>query len=125
MYHFEKSLYEDPDREDLNSLWWDLVERIQLVNRPPDRNEPDWAAKLHVALAPVYYHNYVLGHLTAAQLRRHLEAVVGGPFYESEIAGRYLQEAVFGPGARDDWRTTVLRATGEELNPAYFVETLQ
>jgi peptidyl-dipeptidase A len=125
MYHFEKSLYEDPDREDLNSLWWDLVERIQFVKRPPDRDEPDWAAKLHVALAPVYYHNYVLGHLTAAQLRRHLEEdVVGGPFYESEIAGRYLQEAVFGPGARDDWRTTVLRATGEELNPTYFVETL-
>ncbi len=125
MYHFEKSLYKDPDREDLNSLWWDLVERIQFVNRPPDRDEPDWAAKLHVALAPVYYHNYVLGHLTAAQLRRYLEEnVVVGPFYESEIAGRYLQEAVFGPGARDDWRTTVLRATGEELNPAYFVETL-
>jgi len=125
MYTFEKALYQDPDRQDLNSLWWDLVERIQLVNRPPDRNEPDWAAKLHVALAPVYYHNYVLGYLTAAQLRRHLEAIVGGPFYESEIAGRYLQEAIFGPGARDDWRTTVLRATGEELNPAYFVETLR
>ncbi len=126
MYHFEKSLYEDPDREDLNSLWWDLVERIQLVNRPPDRNEPDWAAKLHVALAPVYYHNYVLGYLTAAQLRRHLEEnVVGGPFYESEIAGRYLQEVVFGPGARDDWRTTVLRATGEPLNPDYFVKPLR
>jgi peptidyl-dipeptidase A len=125
MYNFEKALYQDPDRQDLNSWWWDLVERIQLVNRPPDRNEPDWAAKLHVALAPVYYHNYVLGYLTAAQLRRHLEAIVGGPFYESEIAGRYLQEAIFGPGARDDWRTTVLRATGEELNPAYFVETLR
>jgi peptidyl-dipeptidase A len=127
MYRFEKALYEDPGRasEDLNSLWWDLVEEIQLVERPPERDEPDWAAKIHVAVAPVYYHNYVLGNLTAAQLRRHLEEeVVGGPFYESELAGRYLQEAVFGPGARDDWRTTVLRATGEELNPRYFVESL-
>ena len=125
MYRFEKALYEDPDRVDLNSLWWDLVEEIQLVNRPPERDEPDWAAKLHVALAPVYYHNYVLGHLTAVQLRRHIEKnVVEGPLYEHELSGRYLQEAFFGPGARDDWRTTVLRATGEELNPAYFVETL-
>ncbi|CAN5210985.1 hypothetical protein BH24ACT19_BH24ACT19_01960 [soil metagenome] len=125
MYRFEKALYEDPDRGDLNSLWWDLVEEIQLVNRPSGRDEPDWAAKLHVALAPVYYHNYVLGHLTAAQLRRHIEKnVVEGPLYEHELSGRYLQEAFFGPGARDDWRTTVLRATGEELNPAYFVETL-
>ncbi len=125
MYRFEKALYEEPDREDLNSLWWDLVEELQLVNHPPGRDEPDWAAKLHVALAPVYYHNYVLGHLTAAQLRRHIEKnVVEGPLYEHELSGRYLQEAFFGPGARDDWRTTVLRATGEKLNPAYFVETL-
>ncbi len=125
MYRFEKALYEDPDRADLNSLWWDLVEEIQLVKNPSGRDEPDWAAKLHVALAPVYYHNYVLGHLTAAQLRRHIEKnVVEGPFYEHELSGRYLQEAFFGPGAYDDWRATVLRATGERLNPAYFVETL-
>ena len=125
MYNFEKALYENPERDDLNSLWWDLVEGIQLVHRPPGRDEPDWAAKIHVAVAPIYYHNYVLGHLTAAQLRRYLEDnVAGGPFYKSEIAGRYLQEAIFGPGARDDWETAVLRATGEELNPRYFVESL-
>jgi peptidyl-dipeptidase A len=125
MYRFEKALYEDPDREDLNDVWWELVERIQLVERPPDRDEPDWAAKIHVALAPVYYHNYVLGHLTAAQLRHHLEEdVVGGPFFKSELAGRYLQEAVFGQGARDNWEDTVLRATGERLNPAHFVKSL-
>jgi len=126
MYRFEQALYNDPDREDLNGLWWDLVEEIQLVERPPDRDEPDWAAKIHVALAPVYYHNYILGHLTAAQLKRHIEEnVVGGPFYGSELAGRYLQEAFFGPGARDDWKTTVLRATGEDLDPEYFVRSLR
>jgi peptidyl-dipeptidase A len=125
MYRFEKALYEDPDREDLNALWWDLVESLQLVERPPGRGEPDWAAKLHVALAPIYYHNYVLGHLTAAQLRHHLEKdVVGGPFFTSELAGRYLQEAVFSQGARDNWEDTVLRATGEKLNPDYFVKSL-
>ena len=125
MYRFEKALYEDPDREDLNSLWWDLVETIQLVERPPGRDEPDWAAKLHVALAPVYYHNYVLGYLISAQLRHHLEKhVVGGPFFMSELAGRYLLEAVFNPGARDNWEDTVLRATGEKLNPGYYVKSL-
>ena len=126
MFHFERILYEDPDREDLNSVWWDLVERLQMVKRPPGRDEPDWAAKIHVAAAPVYYHNYVIGHLFAAQLRRHLEErVTGGTFFRSEVAGRYLQEAVFGPGARNDWKGTVLGATGEELNPRYFVESLR
>jgi peptidyl-dipeptidase A len=125
VYRFEKAFYENPDREDLNALWWNLVEEIQLMNRPPDRDEPDWAAKIHIAIAPVYYHNYILGHLTAAQLRDHLEKrVVGGPFYKHEMSGRYLQEAFFGPGARENWRDTVLRATGDPLDPKYFVETL-
>jgi peptidyl-dipeptidase A len=126
MFNFERELYADPDRDDLNELWWNLVERLQMVNRPPGRDEPDWAAKIHVAVAPVYYHNYVLGHLIAAQLRHHLEErVAGGPFFMSEVAGRYLLEAVFGPGARNNWEDTVLGATGERLDPDYFVESLR
>jgi peptidyl-dipeptidase A len=126
MFNFEREFYADPDREDLNSLWWDLVERLQLVKRPPERNEPDWAAKIHVAVAPAYYHNYVLGHLIAAQLRHHLEEqVVGEPFFMSEVAGRYLLEAVFGPGARNNWKDTVLGATGERLNSDYFAKSLR
>jgi peptidyl-dipeptidase A len=127
MFNFERELYADPDRDDLNSLWWDLVERLQLVNRPPDRDEPDWAAKIHVAVAPVYYHNYVLGNLIAAQLRHHLEErVTGGEaFFMSEAAGRYLQEALFGPGARNRWEDAVLGASGERLNPDYFVNSFR
>jgi peptidyl-dipeptidase A len=127
MFNFERELYADPDRGDLNSLWWDLVERLQLVKRPPGRDEPDWAAKIHVAVAPVYYHNYVLGNLIAAQLKHHLEEQVTGgeAFFMSEVAGRYLQEALFGPGARNRWEDTVLGATGERLNPDYFVNSLR
>jgi len=127
MFNFERELYADPDRDDLNTLWWDLVEQLQLVKRPPGRDEPDWAAKIHVAVAPVYYHNYVLGHLIAAQLRYRLEEQVTGgePFFMSEAAGRYLQEAIFGPGARNRWEDTVLGATGESLNPNYFVNSFR
>jgi peptidyl-dipeptidase A len=126
MFNFEREFYADPDRDDLNKLWWDLVERLQLVKRPPGRDEPDWAAKIHVAVAPVYYHNYMLGHLISAQLRHQLEErMVGKPFFMSEVAGRYLQEAIFGPGARNRWEDVVLRATGERLNPDYFVNSLR
>ncbi len=101
--------------------------RLQLVERPPGRDEPDWAAKIHVAVAPVYYHNYVLGHLISDQLRNHLETRVtrGEPFFISEATGRYLQEAIFGPGARSRWEDIVLGATGERLNSDYFVRSLR
>ena len=67
-----------------------------------------------------------LDRLISAQLRNHLETrVTGGePFFASEVAGRYLQEAVFGPGARNGWQDTVLGATGETLDPYYFVKSL-
>jgi peptidyl-dipeptidase A len=125
MYHFERALYANPDSEELNSVWWDLVERYFYVDRPPGRDEPDWAAVIHVAVAPVYYHNYMLGELISAQLRNYLEThITQGPFYDNEVAGRYLLESFFGPGARENWRDTVLRATGEPLNPEHFVKSL-
>jgi peptidyl-dipeptidase A len=125
MYHFEQALYAVPDSERLNSVWWDLVERFLYVDPPPGRAEPDWAAVIHVAVAPVYFHNYMIGELISAQLRNYLEShITQGPFYENEVAGRYLLESFFGPGARENWRDTVLRATGEPLNPEHFVKSL-
>jgi peptidyl-dipeptidase A len=122
MTHFERALYEDPER-DLDTLWWDLVEKYQELRRPEGRTAPDWAAKYHVALAPVYYQNYELGHLVTAQLqdrlRRHAGGMVGRP-----DAGAWLRERVFRPGAGQDWSHHVEAATGERLNPEYFVRAV-
>ena len=77
MVHMERALYRDPD-QDLRALWWDLVERFQWVRRPEGRHAPDWAAKIHFSIAPVYYHNYQLGEMLASQLQDHLLKVVLG-----------------------------------------------
>ena len=122
MTYFEMAMYADPER-DLSTLWWDLVERYQLVRRPEGRTQPDWAAKMHVALAPVYYHNYELGHLVAEQFRDRIQRTAGGIVGQTK-AGRWLMERVFKPGAREDWSGHVKTATGEALNPKYFVRTL-
>ncbi|CAN5834333.1 hypothetical protein BH23GEM7_BH23GEM7_00290 [soil metagenome] len=126
MAYFERELYRDPDREDLNTLWWDLVERLQLVRRPDGRDEPDWAAKIHLSTAPVYYHNYLLGELMASQLEAHLGRVLpgrnGGSIRGEEAVGAYLREQVFAPGASFDWDGLLAHATGEGLRPRYFVE---
>jgi len=126
MLHFEKALYENPDRE-LNALWSDHVERYQGLRRPAGRNAPDWAAKPHFTGAPVYYHNYMLGELFAAQLRHAFAARNGKTVSIAELdaAGRkrfgeFLTRKVFRPGDAMPWPKFVRRATGEPLTARYF-----
>jgi len=71
MCHMERALYADPG-QDLVARWWELVERLQFVHPPDGRTAPDWASKIHFSVAPVYYHNYLLGEVLASQLQRTL-----------------------------------------------------
>ena len=123
MTNFERQMYADPE-SDLDSIWWDLVERFQGLRRPEGRKAPDWAAKYHVALVPVYYQNYELGTLVSAQLVERIIGRVGG-FVGRKGAGDWLREKFFRPGGRQDWSTHIASATGEPLNPRYFVDRLR
>ena len=118
MTNFERSLYADPE-SDLDARWWELVERYQLVRRPEGRSNPDWAAKIHVACAPVYYHTYLFGHIVASQLAATLERECGGLVDRPE-AGRLLAERVFAPGLAVRWDKLIEQATGEPLSAEHF-----
>ncbi len=118
--NFERAMYQDPER-DLNSLWWDQVERYQFVPRPEGRNAPDWAAKIHLALYPVYYQNYMLGELMASQLSRTI-AFRFGRLIETPRAGQFLIEELFRRGASASWDTILEQVTGERLSARYFAE---
>jgi peptidyl-dipeptidase A len=130
MCHFERALYRDPS-QDLNGLWWQLVERFQLVRRPEGRDAPDWAAKIHLSAAPVYYQNYLLGEIMASQLQAHLlDEVLGGGddvwarYVRSAEVGEHLRSTLYRSGARLDWRGTIEQATGRPLDPEPFVAEL-
>lgn len=123
MTHFERELYTNPEA-DLDARWWDLVERFQLVARPPGRSAPDWAAKIHLAVAPVYYHNYLLGDLLASQLKATIRADVGGLIGVPE-AGAFLVERMFRPGNLMRWDALIEEATGRALGADDFAAELQ
>ena len=112
--HFERAFYADPDG-DLNHLWWDLEERYQQVPRPDGRDAPDWAAKVHVATAPVYYQKYLLGRLFSAQLTRKMDGDLGGWWEGRPRSGDYVKRELFMPGARYAWSELVERVTGQRL----------
>lgn len=128
MLRFEKGMYENPD-QDLNKLWWDLVEKYQMVKRPAGRNEPDYASKIHVVSAPVYYHNYMMGQLFASQLHHAIcrDVLKGADprtalYNDRSDVGAFLVKKVFAPGRTRDWDGLTEFATGERLTPKAFAE---
>jgi len=126
MYRFERALYENPD-QDLNKLWWDLVEKYQLIKRPTEINSAYWATKAHLISQPCTYHNYILGELFASQVYMYIKQnVAKGENDCSELCigntdvGKYLIDNIFSKGASLTWQELIKSATGEELNADYY-----
>jgi peptidyl-dipeptidase A len=126
MLRFEKSMYENPD-QDLGRLWWDLVEKYQMVKRPNGRTAPDYASKIHIVSAPVYYHNYMMGELFASQLHHAIARdVYKGDAPEKVIyvgnkaVGEFMKKKVFQPGRTLSWDELTKHATGKKLSPEDF-----
>jgi peptidyl-dipeptidase A len=129
MFRFEKELYANPD-QDLNKLWWDLVERYQHLQRPAGRNAPDYAAKIHIVSSPAYYHNYLLGQLFASQLHHAIarEVLRTEPakalYNDRPEVGAFLKTKVFAPGRTLSWNALTRFATGADLSAAAFAQDL-
>lgn len=126
MLRFEKGMYENPE-QDLSKLWWDLVEKYQQVKRPEGRQAPDYASKIHIVSAPVYYHNYQMGQLFASQLHHAIARDVykgADPrsvmYIGNKAVGEFMCERVFGPGRTLPWNALTKHATGSELNAKAF-----
>jgi peptidyl-dipeptidase A len=128
MLRFEKGMYENPD-QDLNKLWWDLVEKYQLLKRPMARNAPDYASKIHIVSAPVYYHNYMMGELFASQLHHAIARdVYSGAdpntvvYVNSQKVGDFMRKKVFELGRTKSWNDLTELATGAKLSAKAFAE---
>ena len=126
VYRFEKAMYADPE-QNLNALWRSLVEKYQLLTYPEGRDEPDWAAKIHIALYPCYYHNYQMGELFASQMHHYIVEHItrsGDMAFDSYTGcpevGRWLTENIFAPGKLHPWNEMISRATGEKLTAAWW-----
>ena len=131
MLRFEKGMYEKPE-QDLNTLWWELVEKYQLLKRPKDRNAPDYGAKIHICSAPVYYHNYMMGQLFASQVHHTIAKELydkADPatvlYIGDKKVGDFMKKKVFEPGRTLSWKELVKHATGEELSAKAFAKDFQ
>lgn len=131
MLRFEKGMYENPE-QDLNKLWWDMVEKYQLVQRPPGRNAPDYGSKIHIISAPVYYHNYMMGELFSSQVHHAIARDVykgANPdtvvYVNNKDVGQFMRSRVFEPGRTMTWNELTRHATGSDLSPEAFARDFQ
>jgi peptidyl-dipeptidase A len=128
MLRFEKGMYENPE-QDLNKLWWDMVEQYQLLRRPPGRSAPDYGSKIHIVVAPVYYHNYMMGELFASQVHHTIARKVykgaepnGVVYVGNKEVGTYMRKHVFEPGKTMTWNELTRFATDADLNAEAFAK---
>ena len=109
MTYFERELYRNPN-QNLNELWWKLVEKFQKITCQGSPFGCDWAAKYHIGLAPAYYFSYLLGELFASMIETQL------PLFASKETGAFLNEKMFKLGNRLSWDKLIQHTMGEELN---------
>ncbi len=131
VFRFEMALYDNPE-QDLNRVWWELVEKYQEVKRPEGRDQPDYASKIHIATVPVYYQSYMLGQLFASQVHHAIarEALHGADpatavYAGNPAVGQFMRERVFEPGCTLDWNQLTRHATGADLNSKAFAEDIK
>ncbi|MBX7066838.1 MAG: M2 family metallopeptidase [Parachlamydiales bacterium] len=122
MTAFESELYRDPS-QDLNKLWWNLVQKYQKITPPKNREKQfDWATKYHIGLAPVYYFSYLLGEMFASAIQESLVKETGASSLSNPKAGQFLNKKLFSPGNRMPWSELVEHVTGEPLTPDAWVK---
>jgi peptidyl-dipeptidase A len=116
MTYFERELYRNPT-QDLNKLWWQMVHRFQKIRMPKSREgKSDWAAKYHIALAPVYYFSYLLGEMFASAIEEKLIKETGSKALTSKKTGDFLQKKLFYPGSSMKWTELIQHVVGQPLN---------
>lgn len=116
MVHFEAALYANPE-QDLNALWWSLVQKYQRICPPSLRGEQnDWACKCHFGISPVYYHSYLLGEFLASMFKEHFEKETGSPsMYGEKYCSQFLNDKLFFPGNRMPWNRLNINIFGKPL----------
>lgn len=122
MTYFEKELYHNPN-QDLNTLFWNLVEKYQKVKPPLHRKgKHDWASKYHIAMAPVYYYSYLFGEMLASSMQKKVFELSGENKIFTLKGGEFFKKFLFSPGNAYSWDKLVEKMIGTPLSAEAWVD---
>jgi peptidyl-dipeptidase A len=118
MLHFEREAYRNPE-QDLTELWWAMNDKYLGMPRHPEVDS--WASIIHFTSHPVYYQNYLLADMIAAQIMHRLKQDQG-PVLDNTKTGEFLQTQIFAKGASIPWMQLLTETTSEPLKLKYYLE---
>lgn len=116
---FEFHAYDNPD-QDLNRLWGKTRSKYLFV---PENETPQWASQSIFTTHPIYFQNYVLADLIAAQTIAYLKKTYGKLLNNAEVS-KFLIRNYYAPGASVDWPKKIRKATGRKLSANPLVQEL-
>ncbi len=116
---FEFLAYENPE-QNLNKLWSRTQAKYLFVS---ENETPQWAAQSIYTTHPIYFQNYILAEMIAAQTIRCLKEKYGQLLKNARIA-EFLIQNYYSPGSSVDWPQKIEKATGTKLGAEALVQQL-
>lgn len=116
---FEFQAYENPE-QDLNKLWSRTRTKYLFVS---EDETPRWAAQSIYTTHPIYFQNYILAEMIAAQTIQHLKEKYGRLLHNAKIA-EFLIQNYYGPGSSVDWPEKIEKASGRRWSAEALVQQL-
>jgi peptidyl-dipeptidase A len=116
---FEFQAYDNPD-QDLNRLWSKTRSKYLFVQ---ENETPQWASQSIYTTHPIYFQNYILADLIAAQTLAHLKDSHKTLLDNPEVS-KFLISNYYAPGASIDWQDKIEKATGRKLSAKPLIQQL-
>lgn len=117
---FEYEVYKNPE-QDLNKVWEDIQRKY---GRDRIEISLSWTVFLSYLVpseVSIYFQNYILGDLVAAQVMARLEQRYA-TFFDNSKIGPFFIEKLYSPGISRPWREIIKGATGKDLDVEAFIK---
>lgn len=122
--YFERDLYINDQLTDPTRLFWERYKQFQ--GDIPPKAPPYWGVLIHFVSHPIYYQNYLIADLLAAQLH---EAVKQKTQHKSVLnnpqVANFLSKHFFSHGRRYRWDELMKRITGKPLTAKAYLRALK
>jgi peptidyl-dipeptidase A len=121
-YEFEREIYNDPD-QDYEELFTRIKKELKRDDFPIRFS---WSSMLSFFASSdesIYYQNYILSYIIAAQVQNRIKERFGKIFGSKEI-GEFLINKLYKFGMSHPWEEVVEEATGKKLSAKDLIDLI-